>query len=348
MKPIATQPQPDLLPVIEVLQQGSLDVWAAACGTIFDVSPVNHQDSNQYSARTWYVEPLIVAQTSYHSMVSNHNAHHIQESGGYLNVHRYVSDGTITVDSNSMPLSCERGDIVFLDYSRPFRSVHPNNICQSFIVPHAAIGYAPSDARHAFVLTSDSKMGHLIGQEMDAILSQLSQGEKLLSELNVQRFLGCVEVAMSPGHASKSARAFARESLKHAIMDFIEQNLSKPDMNVTLILRNFGVSRASLYRMFEKEDGVRNYINQRRLCRAVIDLAARPNVRGQIHRVAERWGFKSDASFNRTVRRSFGLAPGSLFQMPFQAATPSRQTSMIHDLTQNLTHQSIATVQSQN
>ena len=289
-----------------------------------------------------------MAQTKYHSMVSNHNAHHIQESGGYLNVHRYVSDGTVSVDSNGVPLSCERGDIVFLDYSRPFRSVHPNSICQSFIVPHAAIGYSPSDARHAFVLAPDSKMGRLIGQEMDAILSQLLRGKKLLAEQYVQRFLGCVEVAMSPERASKSACAFARESLKRAIMDFIEQNLASPDLNVTLILRNFGVSRASLYRMFEKEDGVRTYISQRRLCRAVIDLAAKPNVRGQIHRVAERWGFTSDASFSRSVRRSFGLAPGSLFQMPFQAAAPSQQTSMIHHLTQNVTHQSIATVWSQN
>lgn len=343
MDPLELLPRTDVLPVLDILQSGSLDVWAAACGTIFDVSPLNHQCSNQYSARTWYVEPLIVAQTSYHSMVSNHNAHHIQESGGYLNIHRYVSDGTVTVDSDGVPLSCERGDIVFLDYSRPFRSVHPNSICQSFIVPQAVIGYAPSDAPHAFVLAPDTKMGRLIGQEMDALLSQLSRGEKLLSEDNVQRFLGCVEVALSSARASESARAFARESLKRAIMNFIERNLCSPNMNVTLILKNFGVSRATLYRMFEREDGVRAYINHRRVCRAVIDLASKPNVRGQVHRVAERWGFSSDASFNRTVRRSFGLAPGSLFQMPFQAATPSKQTAMIHHLTKNLAHRSFET-----
>ncbi|MEM7460291.1 MAG: hypothetical protein AAF331_12560, partial [Pseudomonadota bacterium] len=239
MSQISNPFQSDELSVFEVVQNGSLDVWMAACGTIFGVSPLDHQETNQYFARTWLVEPVIVAQSRYHSMVANHGKHHVQESGEYVNVHRYINDSSVALDSAGVPLICEPGDIVLLDYARPFTSVHPNSECQSFIVPQAAIGYAPSDDPHAIILRPETRMGKLIGQEMDAILAQLSRGQKTISSENLQRFLGCVEVATSPDRASESARARARESLKRAIVAFIEQHLASPDLNVALILRNF-------------------------------------------------------------------------------------------------------------
>ena len=307
-------------PVFANYRVGPLDEWIETCATIFGIAPLNLADArNTYRSRSWFIDPITISNSNYYSMAAERRNWHVEEAGAQIHVHRY-SYGCASVESNGLPIECETGAVTLLDYCRPFRSIHTNNDCESFFVPHEAINYRPSDAPHALVYSAQSQIGMLIGREMDNLLGQLRKGAELIDTSDIKRFLGCVEVAMSPHSASESASAMMRESLKRAIQLFIEQRLDWPNLSSTLILKNFGVSRASLYRLFDSDSGVRTYINHRRLMRAVSELASAPRVRGQIHKVSERWGFTSDASFNRTVKRRYGVAPGSLFQMPIQFA----------------------------
>ncbi len=319
------------IPVIKSVHNGSIELWMTACAAIFGLSPIEKEDAHQdYCVASWHVHPVTIINSRYHGMVTRHSPWHVEESGGQIHVHRY-RHGRASVETAGLPVACETNAITLLDYSRPFTSLHTENICESFFVPHQAINYQPSDALHAPVYDASSTLGHLLGQEMDHLLDQLKAGATQISPDDIQRFLGCVEVAMSPNEASESARARARKSLKIAVQRFIEERLDWPHLNVTLILQNFGVSRASLYRMFEAEDGVRSYINSRRLYRAVTQLAENPLRRGQIHDVAERWGFSSDASFNRMVNREFGVAPGSLFEAPINDPIDVQPISVVHE-----------------
>lgn len=310
--------QPEIPVFAHIRQEGQLDLWLSACTTIFGVSPINKEDAaKNYRVAAWFVDPITIISSEYHDMVTNHSRWHVDEAGDQINVHRYPR-GRASLETVGLPVECETGDITLLDFSRPFTSIHTSSACHSFFVPHTAINYRPSDQHHSPVYSETSPIGRLIGQEMDNILAQLENGASSVNSTDVRRFLGCVEVGMSQQGASDSARAQARNSLKLTIMKFIEGHLVSPDLSVTLILQNFGVSRASLYRMFDAEDGVRNYIRRRRLYRAVHNIAENPLQRGQIHAAVERWGFTSDTSFNRMVRSEFGVAPGSLFQMPIR------------------------------
>lgn len=150
----------DHIPVFETVQTGNIDVWMAACGTIFSAAPLNHQESDQYIAQSWFIDPIMVGFSQYHSMVSKHAEGHIQDSGRHLNVHRYVSKEKVALDSDGIPLLFERGSIGLLDYSRPFTTIHPDSECHSFIIPHGAVGYAPSDRPHAMLLPPNSTIEH--------------------------------------------------------------------------------------------------------------------------------------------------------------------------------------------
>lgn len=323
------------IPVFEHKLNGPVDIWMYACAAIFGLAPINKEDANKdFSIASWFVDPITIVNSKYHGMVTQHSNWHVEETGNQIHVHRYAH-GRASVETAGLPIECETGAITLLDYSRPFTSVHSPNDCQSFFVPHSAIGYVPSDEPHAPVYSADSVMGHLIGQEMDNLLGLLKGGAQSIAPADVQRFLGCVEVAMSPFNASRSARVRARESLKRSIQTHIEKRLTQTDLCVTSVLKLFGVSRASLYRMFEAEDGVRNYINRRRLYRAVTHLAENPLRRGQIHDVANHWGFSSDASFNRMVRREFGVTPGALFGAPISKPIDAPPISIVHSLMNN-------------
>jgi AraC-like DNA-binding protein len=306
----------EMTSVIATQHAGNVDAWIETCGAIFGVAPLNREDAQkEYHAKSWYIDPLSISHTHYYGMAAQRRNLHIDETGRQIHVHRYAK-GRSSLVSDGVPLECNAGAVTLLDYGRPFTSLHTDNECHSFFVPFDAIGYRPSDAPHAIAYSLQTRMGQLLGYEMDNLLSQLSRGATHICPEDVDRFLGCVEVAMSPSTASPNACQRVRDCLKRKIQDFIEQRLKSPDLSASMILKNFGVSRASLYRLFDEDDGVRTYINHRRLVRAVTDLAHEPMRWGQIHRVSERWGFTSDASFSRMVKREFGVAPGSLFEMP--------------------------------
>lgn len=328
------------IPVIESNHNGTIELWMDACASIFGLSPIEREDADKYySVAAWHVHPVTIVRSQYQGMVARHSPWHVEESGGQVHVHRY-RHGRASVETTGLPVACETEAITLLDFSRPFTSLHTENDCESFFVPHAAINYEPSDALHAPVYGANTTLGRLLGREMDYLLNRLKAGAKTIPQEDIQRFLGCVEVAMSPKQASMSARMRARNSLKIAVQQFIEERLDKPELNVTLILQNFGVSRASLYRMFELEDGVRNYISSRRLYRAVTELADAPFVRGKVHEVAQRWGFSTDSNFNRMVKREFGVTPGGLFQMPITAPKPYNYFSTVHQLMSQAAQQS--------
>lgn len=320
------------IPVIRNLQQGNIEVWMDAFAAIFGLSPIERDDVDKnYSVDSWHVAPVTVCDSRYQGMVTRHSPWHVEESGRQVHVHRY-KQGRATVETKGFPAACETDAITLLDFSRPFTSLHTENHCESFFIPHQAINYQPSNAFYAPSYGPRSTLGRLLGQEMDHLLNCLKGGATEIAPADIHRFLGCVEVAMSPSQASRSARMRARDSLKIAVQNFIEERLDRPELNVTLILQNFGVSRASLYRMFELEDGVRNYISKRRLYRAVTQLADAPHVRGKIHEVAQRWGFSTDSNFNRMVKREFGVTPGGLFKMPITESKTQHPFSPVQAL----------------
>ncbi len=330
MKPQTFSPPEARIPVYENHASGDLDMWMAACSEILNLAPIRGEETDiPHRVSSWFVDPITFSNSQYSAMVAKRTDWHIEEAGRQIHVHRYVS-GRGSLETAGLPLERQPASVTLLDYSRPFKSVHTASNCESIFVPHTAIGYSPSDANHAPVYSQASTMGKLIHQEMDDMFAMMRGGAKFVAPGDVRRFLGCIEVAMRPDTAAMSARVYARESLKRSIQKFIEAQLRSTDICVTQILQNFGVSRASLFRMFEPENGVRSYINRRRVHRAVIELAEAPHTRGHVHEVSERWGFSSDANFNRMVKSEFGIAPGGLFEMPISTPPEDAPLSDVH------------------
>ena len=332
MEPDIAEHSTSGIPVFATSNSGGLDFWVASCERIFGVNPINKGDSGRnHSMDSWHVAPLTITRSKYCSMVNHHAKRHMEELGNQIHVHRYAR-GFASIETGGSAVECQPRDITLLDFSRPFTSLHKDNVCEGIFLPHEAINYQPSDEFHSPVYSEDSTIGRLLGREMDFLFRTLEEGATAIDPADILRVLGCIEYAMSPDTATMSARAQARESLKRAIQSYIEAHLELPELCVSLILRNFGVSRASLYRMFEREDGVRNYISRRRLHRAVTDLAITPHSHGKIHQTSERWGFSSAANFNRVVKREFGVTPGSLFQMPISDQTQPQHFSPLYFL----------------
>ncbi|MEL6413922.1 MAG: hypothetical protein AAFQ15_03155 [Pseudomonadota bacterium] len=161
-----------------------------ACASIFGLSPIERADADRdYRVASWHVHPVSIINSQYHGMVTRHSSWHVEESGGQIHVHRY-RHGRASVETAGLPVACETEAITLLDYSRPFTSLHTENNCESFFVPHEAINYHPSDELHAPVYGANSTLGRLLGQEMDHLLDSLKSGASHIAPEDVQRFLG--------------------------------------------------------------------------------------------------------------------------------------------------------------
>ena len=99
---------------------------------------------------------------------------------------------------------------------------------------------------------------------------------------------------------------------RKAIVDYIDCNLDKPALDAQTLCKQFGISRATLYRTFRDDGGVDSFILERRLLRVYQDLSTSRNQRGAVARVAERWGFHDSSKLTTQFRRLFGLRPSDV------------------------------------
>jgi AraC-like DNA-binding protein len=93
------------------------------------------------------------------------------------------------------------------------------------------------------------------------------------------------------------------------ICRFIESNLAARDLGPERIARTFGLSRASLYRLFKPVGGVASYVRARRLNRARQELLAAGLDNRRIGPIAYQSGFRSITAFNRAFREIYGETP---------------------------------------
>ena len=97
-----------------------------------------------------------------------------------------------------------------------------------------------------------------------------------------------------------------------AIQRYVEENIADHSMNPEQLCKQFGVSRATLYRLFDEEEGIMSYIANRRTQRVREELYRTVPRRGIVRAVAEKYGFYDMTQFNRTFRRHTGTTPGSV------------------------------------
>ena len=308
---------PNGLDIMAMHEIGSFDAWQAKrwawdCAPIYSEGPVHRYETN-----TWTADGLIFSEAIYGDMANQHTERHIQNTGQYVFIYRLV-DGDSWVRSGDHSLKQNTGDLVIVDYAQPFESLSTPSHAQGMFCTHARLGIRPGDIPPISMVSGGSLPGQIIHNELSYVYQQLKRQPEQLSRAMLERLIAAIRRTLNSDADDLSSRQRSREAVASFIKRHIEANLHNPDMNTNSLLENFGVSRAGLYRMFEGHGGVRNYNSERRLVRALFEIGRNPFERGIIHQTAERWGFSSDSSFNRSIKSRFGVRPGALFAVPLE------------------------------
>jgi AraC-like DNA-binding protein len=148
---------------------------------------------------------------------------------------------------------------------------------------------------------------------LQALLSQIDRATAAEMDQLVTAVVALVArvIALSPGEHTNTEGYAATPPLESftTIRRFIEANLANRELGIEKIMSTFGLSRASLYRLFEPVGGVACYIRDRRLVRARNELTAPGLQDRRIGPIAYRAGFRSITAFNRAFREAYGESP---------------------------------------
>lgn len=100
-----------------------------------------------------------------------------------------------------------------------------------------------------------------------------------------------------------------------AMRKYVRENLSETPVSVDQLCRVFGTSRASVFREFAEDGGVRRYANAYRLRKAMLKLGDREPTRGAVGQVAAEMGFNDPLAFSKAFRREFGFSPSDALRL---------------------------------
>ncbi len=322
----------DSVPVESHRFQVCADEYVAHAAPIFARSPIRAETGLEVnSIEVWENELCNIVRAESNPFVMTRNAQHVQNAGHLIEVTRF-SKGTARGMIGDNILNRVPGPIYVLDLGQRFRTFVSQFEMEQLIIPKSIVGTTIEDPTVEIAIEVTHPTGYLLHACMDELFEVLGGNANRLPLALFERFVALLKVNLGVSPQREDVRRQFRQSLYEQICRYIEQNLGKSDLSVDLLLQKFGVSRASLFRMFEPYGGVRSYILQRRVARAVMDLDLRRGEHGRMRDAVEQWGFSSQPNFNRAIRRAFGTNPSSLFRMhPAPSGFYSNSGHMFHE-----------------
>jgi len=237
---------------------------------------------------------------------------HLADCAHMLFAHRFLSGGESGVFGGDVS-QVRPGQIEFTGHFETGEMVVKRSHIQELYIPKHQLGEVRKEQMPVGAFDPRSVFGKIIFSEWDAVFESLHATSTVSATL-LDRFIACLKIALGTPPQREDVRAQARDALYRQIRRHIERHLDHPDLTTSHILRDYGVSRAGLYRMFEQQGGVRHYITERRAVRAVLELSQGAQTRGAVQDAADRWGFSSGPNFNRVIKRMFGVTPGALLE----------------------------------
>ena len=219
--------------------------------------------------------------------------------------------GSWTVETGGKKQKIEAGELAFIDLSKEVvieaAAIENSSLAISRQKLEAIVPFL-NDA-HCYVRPRGPLANVLIGV-MDHVRmhgpSMPLADARAISESIIQLAASCLEpLSRQPGEASLNVGAVPVVAIKTAI----ERRLLEPQLSPQSLLEEFGITRSTLYRLFEPFGGVSAYITERRLHHALRLLADPLQPRRRISQLAFELGFSHASAFTRAFKDLFGVSP---------------------------------------
>ncbi|RCK41446.1 hypothetical protein TH25_23765 [Thalassospira profundimaris] len=293
------------------------DVWRETVSCVFDVDAVREtRDPRRFNGRVGSVcaGDLILSDVTAVAQFWQRRPLEIARDGLDHFMIQLFLNGAAAWEDRSGQHVVRAGDILVFDLACELKSQATDLRHLTLIIPRHYI--APllnhPDQHTIRVLPSSLPIVRMLAE----YLILLNRNLPLLDSVDSDGLMPAVAAMVASCLNSfepigRKAEASANEDLADfRIRSFIRQNLDNPDLDVNQICDACGISRSAIYRLFQEEGGVRHFLREQRLKKAMRDLLAHSDT--QIAVIARKNGFSHANDFSRAFRCRFGMTPREL------------------------------------
>ncbi|MDB5585352.1 MAG: transcriptional regulator, AraC family [Devosia sp.] len=296
----------------DLTREDNYDQWRAGLASLFEARPLDDSlDTFSADLKTFNLGNFLLGNSRASPQTFARDSGLVSAVGiDHLLIQLYVS-GDCDFNVEGYESRGKTGDIVCFDLSRQMRSRTSNLETVSIVLPRQLVRLQPStfDSLHGAVLDGESTLGILLREHLlslSKVAPRLSQPDGALA---TEVAAVMISAGLSAAATGRASEADLLGTALQAIQMFIERNIADDRLSPESIMRHFGLSRSALYRTFEPLGGIADYIRERRLNRAFLQLSSVGGGRGVVSKLAYMNGFNSEAAFSRAFRQRFGMTP---------------------------------------
>jgi AraC-like DNA-binding protein len=295
------------------------DIWKESVSCIYDVDIKRHQRKEEFSAdiSTWRHGDLLMSKVESGSQTFTRNSRMIAADGlDHYNIQLYTA-GMVKSDTGQGGEVLKPGGLLLLDLSQDteaqssdgFNSLHlflPRRLIEDKLTH-------PDDHNLRFMSERDPlvKMLHEQIVALNRYVDQLDDTQiAVLQETIALLLTTCLNTASQGAEATQALRHDISKLVR--IRRYFRDNLLASDLSAEKAARDLGVSRSSLYSLFQHQGGVMQYLRDMRLKHAY-HVLSNPMARSRsIYDIALECGYSSDTGFIRAFRLKYGVTPGDV------------------------------------
>ncbi|MFD9318380.1 helix-turn-helix transcriptional regulator [Streptomyces sp. NPDC060053] len=249
---------------------------------------------------------------------------------------------------DALGLRLAPGDVCFydvhrapaLDFREPFRAT-------TFLVPADLLGLVDSDVRRIArkPVARSSRLGALLSPLLSDLARATAEARPPVGEMlawnavNLLATLAAEQLGTAapgtrgtpgsrdtPGTPGAPGTAGAHSPVLERVLEYVELQLTDPDLSPEAIARAHHISVRYLHKLFKDEGTtVGRWILRRRLEECRRDLMRYGRGGRTIAAVAARWGFLSATHFSRVFRSAYGMSPREWRDTAGRAALSGRR-----------------------
>ena len=209
------------------------------------------------------------------------------------------------------------GHIYVRDWSCPYDSSVTAMHLHTIIIPRHRLAASDTMSRRNPVLgwSMEDPGGNLLLKMWLQLLESLATVSTGEAEVLCEAFLGFLDGLM------RGSIGTERSPTLRAMEQFLLSRL-QGDIGVEDLCREFHISRATIYRLFEPHGGVSAFLTRMRMERAYVDLRRADPSRTRVAEVAASWRFNEPTTFSRKFRQQFGQPPSAVLGRDFAMEEP--------------------------
>lgn len=289
------------------------EAWRAQCADLLDMQETRPAASGYRAEhRVWKFGAMAVSHVIAEEAAFSRTARHIRRDSLDHWVIGFARTGTQTLRTAAGELRIPARRMHIVSLHCPYEQHRSDVDWLTLIVARDALGALAPALDDAAGRPLEGAMGTLLGAYLEALARQLPHMTEadLPRATETTRAMVAACIAPQPDTLAAAREQIERGRLAH-LKAIIAQNLRSPTLGPRRLSALAGISRSTLYRLFEPLGGVAAYIQEARL-RAAHRALSRPEEAREVGHIAEEFGFYDRSTFSRAFRRAFGRTPSEV------------------------------------